>query len=112
MVADVAGNVMAALKRRGKPLGGNADKIATFAENFEKSSQNPNKFGGYIPNSIFDIGLSGGLGAAGYYGTEMAGKPEDRWMALALGAMARPALRSAIMSGPAQRMMIPRPPGP
>ncbi len=109
---NVSAKVMAALSRRGKPLSGNAEKIATAGEAFPKAMQDPSKFGGYVPSSLFDVAAGGALGAGGYYGSELAGHPEDKWMMLALGALARPTMRSAILSGPAQRMMIPRPPGP
>lgn len=116
---DPAGNVSAkvlgALQRRGKPLGGNAEQMAEFSKAYPKATQDPAKFGGNIPSSMFDAGAGAMLGGAGYGASEYANSGHSNESAALLGLLGllgRPALRSALLSGPGQRMMIPRPPGP
>jgi hypothetical protein len=91
---DPSGNVsaraMASLERKGKPLSGNAQTIATFGAQFPKSAQNLGVMGGYVPDSLLDAALAGvGYAAGGIPGVA--------------AGMARPVLRNALLSQPVQR---------
>lgn len=83
------------LKR--KPLSGELRTVAEFGSQFPRAAQTPQKVGG-IPMSLFDLAM-GGLPAAMML--------DPTYLAL-VGA--RPAVRSAIMSGPYQGAFV-KPPG-
>lgn len=92
---DSTGNVnaraLAELLRRGKPLSGELEEVARFAQAFPKAAQEINRSGmGITP---LDFALSAGTTAA-------SGNPAGfAWLA------GRPAVRAALLSQPWQRFM-------
>jgi hypothetical protein len=82
---------LGAMLEKGKPLSGELKQAAEFANRFPKAAQTVEKMGSLPQLSPLDWAAGGGIGAA-------TGNP------LALAAiLARPAARSAALSGPVQR---------
>lgn len=100
---DSTGNINAGVyareMKRGKPLTGEAETVARFGEQFPKSAQAVERAGATGPTA-FDamLGVLGGVGGAMAHGAMGGG------VALPL-ALARPATRAALMSGPLQRSL-------
>ncbi|MFZ4110390.1 MAG: hypothetical protein ACOYKQ_07970 [Polymorphobacter sp.] len=89
---SVSANKLAQQLAKGKPLSGELKSVATMGQNFPRAVQDvTSSMPGVSP---LDFGLGGGIGA-------ITGNP-----AAMLMVAGRPAVRSAILSGPFQRMAV------
>lgn len=103
---DVSARGLARLLERGKPLTGNLRLIADMANSFPKEFQNPSVIGGVESMSVLDAAFAGAE-AAKAVGKLAAGHPGGLAnLAVAIGALARRAVRGKMMSPGAQNAMI------
>lgn len=94
---DVSARGIARLQNSGRPLTGNLKTIADTANAFPKAVQNTTSFGGDEPYSALDAFAVAGSVASGH-------------PAAALGIIARPGIRKALLSEGYQNRMIPTSP--
>ena len=99
---DKTGNIDAAIyaaeRGKGVPLSGEAKNVADFATAFPRSTQRSERLGATGPTR-FDL-LVGGIG--GILGGSLGGAPGAAGLVLGAGA---PVARSALLSGPGQRII-------
>lgn len=97
---NVIASKLAAELRKGKPLSGGLELIARTADTFPKNMQSPETMGAVPGISPLDVFSGAGMGIAGAAAT---GSPYGA-LAAALPAV-RPVMRSALLSGPYQKLM-------
>ena len=109
-----SGNVMAhklaAMYQKGKPMSGELETIAKFAQNFPKVTRLPSSMGPHNPYSMSDVGWAALLGGAAEAGS---GNPKA-WLAMG-GVLGRPLFRNRVLSPSYQQSIsesLRQPPGP
>lgn len=94
---NVDGNKLAQAMQKGKPMTGDLRTIAEFAARFPKANQTVERMGSLPGLSPLDFGAMGLVSAATSNPLLMA------------GVLARPAARSAVLSGPVQNRLAAQP---